>query len=225
MYRQLRIQVTRLSQGSLSIYVPVFYQRGRTHYSLSKALCPCDTSVINLVRVVQMYITWFQIPVVVMTVIWHHVYVKAGECRILLCPVKLQTVLYASSCCVNLVCCLVYVLIIVKSIENSRRRRIHYGDPIKGGIPQYQLQCWQIVFIILPCFPGGGGGISGTNFTNLVQMRRWASSYPPYKCILEYGKSIPINVYTIIRDNNKYSLFPLRLGSFMQTITSVKYWL
>ena len=67
------------------------------------------------------------------------------------------------------------------------------------------------------------GGISGTN---LVQMCRWASSYPPYKCILEYGKSIPINVYTIIGDNNKYSLFPLRLGSFMQTLTnSVKYWI
>ena len=61
---------------------------------------------------------------------------------------------------------------------------------------------------------GGGGGISGMN---LVQMCRWASSYPPYKCILEYGKSIPINVYTIIGDNNKYSLFPLRLGSFVQT--------
>ena len=58
------------------------------------------------------------------------------------------------------------------------------------------------------------GGISGMN---LVQMCRWAPSYPPYKCILEYGKSIPINVYTIIGDNIKYSLFPLRLGSFMQT--------
>ena len=39
-------------------------------------------------------------------------------------------------------------------------------------------------------------------------------------------KSIPINIYTIIGDNNKYSLFPFRLGSFMQTIiTSVKYWI
>ena len=67
------------------------------------------------------------------------------------------------------------------------------------------------------------GGISGTN---LVQMCRWASLYPPYKCILENWKSIPINVYPIIGDNNKYSLFPLRLGSFMQTITSsVKYWI
>ena len=31
----------------------------------------------------------------------------------------------------------------------------------------------------------GGGGISGMN---LVQVCRRASSYPPYKCILEYGK-------------------------------------
>ena len=67
---------------------------------------------------------------------------------------------------------------------------------------------------VFPAATPGGGGISGMN---LVQMCRWASSYPPYKCILEYGKSIPINVYTIIGDNNKYSLFPLRLGSFMQT--------
>ena len=38
----------RLSQDSLSISVPVFLQRGRIHYSSSKTLCPCDTSVINL---------------------------------------------------------------------------------------------------------------------------------------------------------------------------------
>ena len=37
----------------------------------------------------------------------------------------------------------------------------------------------------------GGGGISGMN---LVQVCSWVSAYPPYKCILEYGKSIPINV-------------------------------
>ena len=29
------------------------------------------------------------------------------------------------------------------------------------------------------------GGISAMN---LIQVCRWASSYPPYKCILEYGK-------------------------------------
>ena len=53
-------------------------------------------------------------------------------------------------------------------------------------------------------------GISGMN---LVQVYSWASSYPPYKCILEYGKSIPIDV-----------LFPFRLKSFMQkTINTVKY--
>ena len=39
------------------------------------------------------------------------------------------------------------------------------------------------------------GGISGMK---LVQVCRWASSYPPYKCILEYRKGIPINVYTIM---------------------------
>ena len=30
---------------------------------------------------------------------------------------------------------------------------------------------------------------------NLVQMCHWGVPNPPYKCILEYGKSIPINVY------------------------------
>ena len=35
------------------------------------------------------------------------------------------------------------------------------------------------------------GGISGMN---LVHVCRWISSYPPYKCLLEYVKSIPINV-------------------------------
>ena len=59
----------------------------------------------------------------------------------------------------------------------------------------------------------GGGGISDTN---LVQVCRWASSYPPYKCILEYGKSIPINVYTIMEDNNKCSIFPFSWGIFMK---------
>ena len=50
--------MTRLSQDSLSICVAVFYQRERTHYSLSKALCLSDTSVMNLdVGVIQMYIT------------------------------------------------------------------------------------------------------------------------------------------------------------------------
>ena len=38
---------------------------------------------------------------------------------------------------------------------------------------------------------------------NLIQVCRWASTDPPYKCILEYGKGIPINVYTIIEDNKK----------------------
>ena len=64
---------------------------------------------------------------------------------------------------------------------------------------------------------GGGGGISGMN---LVQVCRWASSYPPYKCILEYGKSIPINVYTIMEDNKKCSLFPFELSCLMQKIIS-----
>ena len=50
--------MTRLSQSPLSIYVPVFFLRGRINYSFSKTLCPCDPSVINLdVRVIQMYIT------------------------------------------------------------------------------------------------------------------------------------------------------------------------
>ena len=35
------------------------------------------------------------------------------------------------------------------------------------------------------------GVISGMN---LVQVYRWASLYPSYKCILECGKSMPINV-------------------------------
>ena len=61
------------------------------------------------------------------------------------------------------------------------------------------------------------GGISGMN---LVQVGRWASSYPPYKCILEYGKSIPINVYTIMEDNKKCSLFPFKLSCLMQKIIS-----
>ena len=60
---------------------------------------------------------------------------------------------------------------------------------------------------------GVGGGISDKN---LVQVCRWASSYPPYKCILEYEKSIPINVYTIMEDNNKYSIFPFSWGIFMK---------
>ena len=52
---------------------------------------------------------------------------------------------------------------------------------------------------------GGGGGISGMN---LVQVCRWTSLYPPYKCILEYGKNIPINdVLTIMKNNKKCSLF------------------
>ena len=42
----------------------------------------------------------------------------------------------------------------------------------------------------IDCSPGGEV-ISGMN---LVQVCRWASSYPSYKCILDYGKSIPINV-------------------------------
>ena len=71
-------------------------------------------------------------------------------------------------------------------------------------------------------FPGGGG-ISGMN---LVQVGRWASSYPPYKCILEYGKIIPINVYTIMEDNKKCSLFPFKLSCLMQKIIStVKCWI
>ena len=61
------------------------------------------------------------------------------------------------------------------------------------------------------------GGISGMN---LVQVCRWASSYRPYKCILEYGKSIPIKVYTIMEDNKKCSLFPFKLGCLMKKIIS-----
>ena len=54
---------------------------------------------------------------------------------------------------------------------------------------------------------------------------RCASSHPPYKCLLEYGKCIPINIETIMEDNKKCSLFPFRLSSFMQKIISaVKYW-
>ena len=43
---------------------------------------------------------------------------------------------------------------------------------------------------------------------------------PSYKCILEYGKSIPINVYTIMEDNKKCSLFPFKLSCLMQKIIS-----
>ena len=69
----------------------------------------------------------------------------------------------------------------------------------------------------------GWGGISGMK---LVQVCRWASSYPPYKCILEYGKRIPINVYTIMEDNKKCSLFPFKLSCLMQKIIStVKCWI
>ena len=50
---------------------------------------------------------------------------------------------------------------------------------------------------------------------NLVQVCRWASTDPPYKCILTYGKGIPINVCTIIEDNKKCSLLPFRWGSFI----------
>ena len=57
-----------------------------------------------------------------------------------------------------------------------------------------------------------GAGISDIN---LEQVCRWASTDPPYKCILEYGKGIPINVYTIIEDNKKCSLLPFRWGSFI----------
>ena len=73
-------------------------------------------------------------------------------------------------------------------------------------------------------FPGVVvGGISGMN---LVQVCRWASSYPPYKCILSYGKSIPITVYTIMEDNKKCSLFPFKLNCLMQKIVStVKCWI
>ena len=44
----------------------------------------------------------------------------------------------------------------------------------------------------------------------------------------EYGKqgSIPINVYTIMEDNKKCSLFPFKLSCLMQKIIStVKYWI
>ena len=41
---------------------------------------------------------------------------------------------------------------------------------------------------------GGGGQEGGISGINLVQVCHWASSYTPDKCILEYGKSIPINV-------------------------------
>ena len=71
--------------------------------------------------------------------------------------------------------------------------------------------------------PGGGGGIS---CMNLVQVCHWASLYPHYKCILEYGKSIPANVYTIMEDNKKCSLLPFKLSCLVQKIIStVKYWI
>ena len=59
-------------------------------------------------------------------------------------------------------------------------------------------------------------------------MCRWASSHPLYKCILVhvYGKSTPINVYTIMEDNKKCSLFPFKLSCLMQKIIStVKCWI
>ena len=68
---------------------------------------------------------------------------------------------------------------------------------------------------LLDCFdvqPRGGGGITNIN---LVQVCRWASTDPPYKCRPEYGKGIPINVYTITNDNKKCSLLPFRWGSFI----------
>ena len=66
----------------------------------------------------------------------------------------------------------------------------------------------------------------GSSGMKLVQMCRWASSYSPYKCILEYGKSIRINVYTIMEDNKKCSLFPFKLSCLMQKIIStVKSWI
>ena len=56
------------------------------------------------------------------------------------------------------------------SVEMHRRvRKPHYGHELRAS----------------------PGSISDMN---LVQVCRWASTYPPYKCILEYGKSIPINV-------------------------------
>ena len=45
--------------------------------------------------------------------------------------------------------------------------------------------------VILSYNKPGGAGFSGMNW---VQVCSWTSSYPPCKCILEYGKSIPINV-------------------------------
>ena len=61
-------------------------------------------------------------------------------------------------------------------------------------------------YILLHLYPGGGGILD----INLVQVCRWASTDPPYKCILAYGKGIPINVYTITEDNKKCSLLPFR---------------
>ena len=61
----------------------------------------------------------------------------------------------------------------------------------------------------LGSYPGGISDI------NLVQVCRWASTDLPYKCILAYGKGIPINVYTILEDNKKCSLLPFRWGSFI----------
>ena len=56
----------------------------------------------------------------------------------------------------------------------------------------------------------GPGDISGMN---LVQVCRWASSYPPCKCILEYGKGIPICIY---------HQCPFKLSCIIST---VKYWI
>ena len=67
------------------------------------------------------------------------------------------------------------------------------------GIFSQRAECLALVNVHNECWtPGWGGGISGMK---LVQVCRWASSsYPHYKFILEYGKSIPINVKTIMKD-------------------------
>ena len=65
------------------------------------------------------------------------------------------------------------------------------------------------------CFPGS------LSFHTLMR-----DTNPLYKCILEYGKSIPINVYTIMENNKKCSLFPLKWSCLRQKIIStVKYWI
>ena len=43
-----------------------------------------------------------------------------------------------------------------------------------------------------------------------------ASNTHPIKCIVDYGKTVPINVYPIMEDNKKCSLFPFGWGIFMQ---------